>query len=402
MVSAHHGVTALLEQAAHAAAEGSVESEPLRIRHRTLLRQLDLESELLDRYLLDLTALLGHVRARGRLLDGELDYILSYGERMSVRVTAAALNRRGLAATPVDAFDLGLLTESCHGGARPLAGIQETVRKALAEIEGIAVVTGFLARDEHGNLTTLGKNGSDLTASLLAEALGARELLYWKRVGGIMTADPAAVPTARVIEELSYSLAAEYAFHGAEVLHPQALEPARRAHLEVRIADVEHPERQGTRIVRGAGQECARRPVGIASRSGLALLELPLGTREQRARELATIFGQLAAHGLEAGLLRAAGERAQIVVVENAGLESLLETLGEEVLCKRLASVLALVGPQVGEQHALGVSARELLIQAGVAVEAAFIGCRAHSQAFLVPNADLRRGLGVLHAAFLE
>jgi aspartate kinase len=261
VVSAHQGVTSLLDAVARAAAEGEVDRDRVRIRHRSLLRELGLDSELLDRYFAELASILRGVAVRRRLPPDERDLVLSYGERMSARVVAHALKAMGVAATPVDAYDLGLVSDSNHGAARPLLESHERIRAALLEVPGIPVVTGFLAKDAHGNLTTLGRNGSDLSAALLAEAVNAGVLELWKSVGGMMTADPAIVPEARVIERMSFEDATALASHGAEVLHPEALEPALRAGLAVRFLDVRDPRGRGTTL-----ETCAdeRGPVGIA------------------------------------------------------------------------------------------------------------------------------------------
>ena len=248
VVSAHQGVTSLLDAVAKAAATGEVDRDRVRIRHRSLLRELGLDSELLDRYFAELASILRGIAGRRSLPPEERDLVLSYGERMSARIVAHALKSMGVAATPVDAYDLGLLSDSNHGAARPLLESRERVRAALAEVPGIPVVTGFLAKDRHGNLTTLGRNGSDLSAALVAEAIGARVLELWKSVEGMMTADPALVPEARVVERMSFEDAVALASQGAEVLHPETLEPALRAGFAVRILDVRRPRGPGTAL----------------------------------------------------------------------------------------------------------------------------------------------------------
>jgi aspartate kinase len=263
VVSAHQGVTILLDSVAKAAAEGEVDRDRVRIRHRSLLRELGLDSELLDRYFAELASILRGIAARKKLSPDERDLVLSYGERMSARVVAHALKSISIPATPVDAYDLGFLSDSNHGAARPLLESRARVRAALAEVPGIPVVTGFLAKDAHGNLTTLGRNGSDLSAALLAEAVGASALELWKSVGGMMTADPAIVADARVVERMSFEDAAALASHGAEVLHPETLEPALRAGFAVRILDVRHPREPGTSLERRSSE---RGPVAIAIR----------------------------------------------------------------------------------------------------------------------------------------
>ena len=264
VVSALGGVTEKLDRLVREAVGGETDLGSVRVRHRAVLRQLRLDSELCDRHLAELATVLGAVAERGRLDESTRDSALSFGERMSARIVAAHLRDRGVEATPVDAFDLGLETDSNHGRARPLPGVERAIRAALEAMPGIPVVTGFLAVDSSGSLTTLGRNGSDLTAALLAAALAAREVQFWKAVGGVMTADPALVPGARPVVRLSYADAAEFARAGAGVLHPDALEPLEAAGIPARVLDVEHPGRPGTLIAAGPR---APGPIGVAARS---------------------------------------------------------------------------------------------------------------------------------------
>lgn len=263
VVSAHEGVTSLLDEVAHRAAQGRREERAVHIRHRTLCRELGLDPEILRSYLTELSYLLSSIARRGILTPKDRDAILSLGERMSARIVARAMRDAGVFATPVDAFDLGLVTEGEVGALRPRSDSRERVRRSLAEVAGVPVVTGFLARDDRGRLTTLGRNGSDWSASWLAEAVNARELFLWKAVHGVMTADPALVPNARVLARLSWRDALELARRGAEVLHPESIEPARRARIRVCIKNVADPEAPGTLLV----DELGARPAGIACRS---------------------------------------------------------------------------------------------------------------------------------------
>ncbi|MFT7665003.1 MAG: aspartate kinase [Planctomycetota bacterium] len=128
------------------------------------------------------------------------------------------------------------------------------VRIAIDEVPGIPVVTGFLAADERGNLTTLGSNGSDLTALFVAEAIDAEEVQLWKCVAGIQTADPKLVPHAQTINEIGYDEAIELARLGARVLHSGAALEAKRANVALRLLDVSKPDFHGTRVVRSATQ----------------------------------------------------------------------------------------------------------------------------------------------------
>lgn len=397
VASAHEGVTDLLEEAARSAAAGRVELDGLRIRHRTVLAQLGLGSELFDRHFGDLDHVLQGVHARGRLLPAELDFVLSFGERMSARVLARALEAAGLPATPVDAYDLGFVTDSNHGRARLLDGVAGAVRARIDELPGIAVVTGFLGKDAHGNLTTLGRDGSDLTASVIAEAVGAEEIQFWKTVGGWLTADPRHVDDARVIAELSYAEAAEYAFHGGGVLHPDAVAPAVRARLVVRVCDVRQPDGAGT-VFRDTCERDA--PVGVVSRSGLVRVDWPVSLPERRAARVAEFFARLAEHGLSPGLISAGGSRVSAVVEPGPGLPSLLDALPEAELLPGV-SVVAVVGEGLGAVRTLGRACLEVLQSERARVLQAFLGARAASQAVVVADEDLSRAVRGLHAALV-
>ncbi len=255
VVSAHEGVTRMLDAVAHAAADGRLDAAPVRLRHRSILHQLALPAELLDRLLAELATVLAQVRAEGRLDERRRDYVLSLGERMSARTVAAHLRGVGLAATPVDAFDLGLSCERRGAGRMPSDRSLDSVRQALCGIPGIPIVTGFLALDEEGHVATLGRNGSDLTAVWIGAAVGAAEVHLWKTVPAICSTDPRLVPEARTIDRLSYAAAAELARQGAEVLHESAMEPARRAGLAVRVRSCAVPADAGTRIDGAAGPD---------------------------------------------------------------------------------------------------------------------------------------------------
>lgn len=394
VVSAHAGVTDLLETLGRDAARGPVQTEVVRIRHRTLLAQLGLPSEFLDPHLRQLGQLLDGVRRRACLLPSELDAVLSFGERMSARIVARTLRERGVDATPVDAYDLGFVTDSNHGRARPLEGIGRAIRQALAEIQGVAVVTGFLAKDRDGNLTTLGRNGSDLTASVLAESVGAQEIEFWKNVDGILSADPEIVPDARLVERLSYGEAAECAFHGARILHPASVAPVLRAKVAVRVRNVARPDSPGTSLVPRIRR---RAPVVVASKRDVVRVDLHIEAPERRSQRIAELFARLDEAGLCAGMISAAGERASAVVDPGPGLPAFLGTWGDEVRVVGGLASLALVGEGLGGDHGAGLRTLELLQGAGIEVEQAFLGQHESSQAFVVQASDLDRAVRLVH-----
>lgn len=350
VVSAHAGVTASLEAAFDKALAGELLWDPLRIRHRTLLRQLDLPDPLLDRELRELRGTLVWVGRRctstpttdpnaGPLAPLELrrmrDLVLSFGERLSARVFAAALRAADVDATPMDAHDLGLAAD--QRGLGPPEEARGALLAHLERVPGVPVITGFFALDREGHLATLGRNGSDLTASWLGAALDAEEVQLWKRVPGILSADPVLVPAARPIAELSWDEAEALARHGSGVLHPGTVAPARGARVPLRVRDLDRPDAPGTRI---AGP-CAG-SLALAHRTGIAWLRVPLG--EDRARELAALFEQLDAAGIEPYLAEVRATRVEVLVPECRALEAVARGLGGAVEARRGLATVALLG----------------------------------------------------------
>ena len=193
-----------------------------------------------------LTAAPGMLR---ELSPRSIDHLLASGEELSARIFAAGLARRGVRAEYVNAVEL-IVTDGRPGQASP--DLPATDRQARARLRPllakgvVPVVPGFLGADNEGRVVTLGRGGSDLTATLLGRALSAKSVTLWKDVRGFLTADPRVVPDARVIPQLNVREAAELAYYGAKVLHPRALTPAGRFRIFVRPFD--NPAEAGTEI----------------------------------------------------------------------------------------------------------------------------------------------------------
>lgn len=193
---------------------------------------------------------------RGTILLGELtprtlDAVSSLGERLSAPLVAAALEERGVASKAIGATEL-VVTDSAHGAAEPLMDLtrercQAHVRPLLQQ--GIVpVVTGFIGATVEGVVTTLGRNGSDYSATILGAALDAHEVVIWTDVDGVLTVDPRLVPGVSTIPEISYHEAAELSYFGAKVLHPKTLRPVTQASTPIWIRNTFAPERGGTKI----------------------------------------------------------------------------------------------------------------------------------------------------------
>jgi aspartate kinase len=218
--------------------------------------------------------------AHGMLMLGErpprsVDEAVAIGERLSALLISEYLQAVGVPAQDVNASDV-IVTDAVFGNATPM--MDETRKKAsqilqpLLERGVIPVVTGFNGATLDGRATTLGRGGSDYSASILAAALDASELWIWTDVDGIMSADPRLVPDARVLDTVTYSEAAELAYNGAKVLHPRTLAPLIERQIPVWSKNSFHLEHPGTRIV--STVEAPPGPRAVTSMANVALISM--------------------------------------------------------------------------------------------------------------------------------
>ncbi|KAL6186259.1 hypothetical protein ACLB2K_042380 [Fragaria x ananassa] len=181
--------------------------------------------------------------------------LVSFGECMSTRIVAAYLNKISVKARQYDAFDIGFLTTDDFTNAEILEETYPSVAKRLNDDwikdPAIPIVTGFLGKASKScAVTTLGRGGSDLTATAIGKALGLREVQVWKDVDGVLTCDPSIYSNAQPVPHLIFEEAAELAYFGAQVLHPQSMRPARDGDIPVRVKNSYNPKAPGTLITK--------------------------------------------------------------------------------------------------------------------------------------------------------
>ncbi len=185
------------------------------------------------------------------------DYIISFGERLNAPIISAALMQVGLPSVALDGCEAGILTTASHGDAISLPSGEHRIRNRLEPLIGnvIPVIMGFMGCTETGALTTLGRSGSDYSASIIGAALEVDEIWIWTDVDGIMTTDPRLVSNARVIPDISYIEVMELSFFGAKVMHSRSIEPAMQKSIPVWVKNTFNPESRGTCISSGVVTE---------------------------------------------------------------------------------------------------------------------------------------------------
>ena len=220
-------------------------------KRRALLSRID-DAAREYRDLCGAVAVLGHLEPR------TMDLLVSRGERMSAALLAEALSARRRRAVYVDATEF-VATDGVHGGAAPdLPRTARAARRVLTPLvrrRMVPVVPGYIGRASDGSVATLGRGGSDLTATLLGRSLGARQVVLWKDVPGILTADPRLVPDARLLSHLHHREAAEVAHYGAKVLHPRALIPIAGTRIVLHVRSFLNLSSPGTKVSAQRGVE---------------------------------------------------------------------------------------------------------------------------------------------------
>ncbi|HTX79550.1 MAG TPA: aspartate kinase, partial [Longilinea sp.] len=259
VTSALNGVTDLLLSMASGKADVTEAATTLRHRHVEIAEALVTDKAAREKALLETHKIIDQVvdlcqavAVLGETTPRVLDTIASAGERMSIYVLAAAIEAQGIPAQPVEATRL-IRTDDHFTDAHPdMAKTRELTCAVLQPIleQGIVpVITGFLAANGKGNITTLGRGGSDYSAALIGAALPADDVWIYTDVDGVMTADPRLVPSAATVPVCSYREIAELAYYGAKVLHPKTIRPVIEAGIGLRVCNTFNPGHPGTRLV---------------------------------------------------------------------------------------------------------------------------------------------------------
>ncbi len=286
VVSALGGVTDTLLGLADAARRGEAATvdaglESLSRRHHDQARALGVEHDAALRQALDdqFATLASILRGGGPHAGGAeatLDAVAAMGEILSSRLVTAAMTQRGLPATWVDARTV-VITDERFTRAAPLmdeiTSAAASTIQPLVDAGRIAVLGGFVGRTVDGRTTTLGRGGSDYSASLVGAAIRAAEIQIWTDVDGMLTADPRVVSDAEVVPHLSFAEAAELAYFGAKVLHPSTIFPAISRNIPVRILNSLRPDRTGT-LITGDPPRDGRPFAALACKRGITVIDI--------------------------------------------------------------------------------------------------------------------------------
>jgi aspartate kinase len=350
----------------------------------------------------------------GELTPKSKDYVLSFGERLSAPIVWGALKDHGLETQWLTGKEAGIVTDSNFGDADPLMNFTtHLIQERLAPLleKGIVpVITGFIAANQDGIVTTIGRGGSDYTATIIGVALKVDEVWIWTDVDGIMTTDPKIVPEAKMLTQLSYQEAAEMAIFGAKAMHPRALGPVIKENIPVRIYNVFHPEAQGTLITKDP-IEAKEVVKAVAMIKDVAMINVNGAGMVGAPGSYAKVLDVLGKNNINVMMISTAASEANISMIIKRGLLgraisnleiALLERGGvvSEVTAEDDVVVIAVMGAHM--KGTLGVASRifSVVAKKGINIRMIAQGSSELNISFVVKEKDGAAVVRAIHEEF--
>ncbi|MCZ7644537.1 MAG: aspartate kinase [Planctomycetota bacterium] len=408
VVSAYSKITDLLLDAAGKAVKGDIEAPYAAIakRHADMLNGLGLDETIGQKNLAELHDLLNGIHMVKEVTPRLYDFVASFGERLSSKTFAALMRKRGCAdAEAVNAYDLGYVSDSRFMNARPLPETYESIAKAYEAHRGkLLVVTGFIAKDKNGDITTNGRSGSDFSASIFGAALEVEEVQVWKDVPGVLSADPTLIKDAQPLPRLSFEEASELAYYGAEVLHPATMVPAMRRGIPVRVLHTFDPDAPGTLITPEGVLDPAHPVKSIVYKEDQVLINVRSERMLGMEGFMARLFEIFARNGIVIDMISTSEVSVSLTtdITDEKRLEALKKDLLEssKVEIQREKCIVAIVGE--GMKHTVGLAARAFtaVAKGGVSLQMISQGASEINITFLIDNSEIPKTIKSLHAEF--
>ncbi|MGA3264685.1 MAG: lysine-sensitive aspartokinase 3 [Terracidiphilus sp.] len=416
VVSAMAKVTDQLLRAAEAASTGDrtgalAISSRLRARHRdtaaaliknstdpaALVALIDEKFDSLDEILRGLAAIL-------ELTPRISDLIVSYGERISSRIVAAAFRERGIEAVHVDAREI-IITDSQFQKAIPQDALidkraQEQLLPLIAQGQ-VPVMGGFIAANEAGITTTLGRGGSDFTGALIGGALSAEAIEIWTDVDGIMTSDPRVCPDALRVKVISFEEAAELAYFGAKVLHPATILPAVKKNIPVLVLNSRNPSNEGTRIT-SLAPHCNSPFKSIAVKKRLSIIDVVASRMLMTHGYMREIFSVFDKHHCAVDMVSTSEVSVSLTVDSNDNLPAIAADLSKlaDVKYEGRKALVCMVGEDIRGQS--GIAAQVFSAIRHINVRMISQGASEINMSFMIDEDDADEAVRSLHAAFFK
>lgn len=369
-------------------------------------RRSDL-AQRVDAYVCQLELLAKGVDIVGELTERSRDMFCSFGELLSTTVFAAAMQDQGHDVRWIDIRKV-MITDGNHGSARPITEIcrrnTETIIKPLLDA-GVTIITqGYIGATQQGRTTTLGRGGSDFSAALLGAWLGDTSIQIWTDVDGVMTCDPRLVPDARSIRIMTFSEAAELAYLGAKVLHPDTIAPAVEQNIPVYVLNTWHPDSKGTLITNDKEQLVGRSYGGlvksIAVKKDQCIINIRSNRMLGRYGFMAELFGAFSRHGVSVEMISSSEVSISVTVDGDSVAKELLEDLESlgQVDIEHGVATVSVVGDNL--RMSKGVAGRIFSSLGNVNLRMISQGASEINVGVVVDENDIGEAVSALHHEF--
>ena len=344
-------------------------------RHKQLAKQtvkkLNLQKKIvtkLDQDFSELLALIDGMVLLGEVTPRSMDYLISFGERLSIKLVSSAINDLGKKSIPLTGKEVGIVTDSKFGESKPLIDttrlrISKTIDSLFSK-KTIPIVGGFSGADQHGHITTFGRGGSDYSATIIGSCIKADEIWLMSDVNGLMTADPKIVKNAKVLKEVSYIEAIEMALFGAKQIHPRTFEPLLSKKIPMRIRSSFNTINEGT-LVTASPASIKNTVKCVSNVQNNGLIDVQGGSMVGMPGTAAKIFETLAKAGINVMMISQNPSESSItIVVKNDDLDKAVSALEMELLGKIIkkldvttdVAIIALIGS--GMRGTVGVASK--------------------------------------------
>jgi len=364
----------------------------------------------IDERMLTLEILLYGVAYSGELTDRTFDLVQSYGERLANPLLEGTLISLGVRAKGLESDKIGMMTDGVHGNATAdlSATVQNFKKSVIPEMAGgtVPIVTGFFGSSPDGRCTTFGRNGSDYSAAVIANAVDAGVLEVWKDVDGFMTADPKIVPEARPISRLSYDEAGEIAYFGSKILHPRTIEPIRSKNIAIALRNSRAPNSLATTITaQGSGRWSEIKSVSHSTE--LALIKVYGAGFAYAPGVVLEIASMLFNNGI--GIYSVVSSQLCLsILLPSRDSERGAELLGkakrggiDRVELDLDIALVNVVGDGVGGIKGLPGAVFTTVANAGVSIKQISLGGTLNALNFLVGRGDLEKTVRAVHERYL-
>ncbi len=411
VVSAHNSpsvrMTDTLVASAKAAKEGKPDSSKVIEAQHWICRELGVDpvatgvQRLLDRF----DKLLSGIAMIGELTPRTMDVVMSFGERMSARVVNDVFRREfGLDSEYRSTITLGLKTDHHFGAARPDPKCYPAVAKQISDLgAGVLVTTGFIASTDDGQITTLGRGGSDFSATILGAIVGAEEVQIWTDVSGVMTTDPRIVPEARSIPVLTFMEASELAWYGAKVLHPATMIPAIEDDIPVRVKNTKEPEHGGT-VIQKEGNGDGGVVKSIAVMKGVVLITITTERMFGVHGFMSKVFDVFNRHGVDIHMIATSEVTISVTTPNGENAERAAEEIKKfaEVSVERDLSLISVVGEKMKGTAGTAGRVTKAMADSQVNIRMISQGATEINIAMVVENEQAKKAVVGLHKEFFE